>query len=116
LAEKIEDVLLGNSRREAWIVLLAWLGSLIYTVSVCYLFGYLTHEPSGTSVGPDVASLLGPLTSFNRNPESLTTPLGLGIPDWVFYGIVLPWVACIALTLWFCFRYFSEDDLGSADD
>ena len=116
MTEKAEDTLLGNARREAWVILPCWLASLIYTVSYCYFFGYLAHEPSGTSVGPDVATALGPLTSFNRNPGSLQTPFGLGVPDWVFFGIVIPWISCIALTLWFCLRFFREDDLGPVDD
>ena len=115
VAEKVTDVLLRHARREARIILSCWVVSLVYTVSYCYLFGYFSHEPSGTSTGPDVAFALGGLAPFNRQVESLRTPLGLGVPDWVFFGIVLPWLGCIGLTLWFCFRCFREDDLGSAD-
>jgi len=66
----------------------------------------------GTSVG----ELAGPLHSLDRAPESLSTPLGLGIPDWVFYGLIVPWLVCIAITFWFCLFYFADDDLGEHAD
>jgi len=111
-----QDAVFLNSRREAVLILGIWGLSLIYTVSFCYLWGYLTHEPVPVAFGPDVAAILGPLEGFQRDAASVGAPLGLGVPDWVFYGILLPWAVCIGLTLWFCLRVFSEDDLGSADD
>lgn len=106
------DPLFLNSRKEAAVILLAWAGCFVYTVVACYFGGYLSHEPLPGSVGPDVADWFGPLREFDRDPASLTTPFGLGIPDWVLWGVIAPWVACIVLTFWFCFFYFSEDDLG----
>lgn len=110
-APKIDPLFL-NSRKEAAVILLAWLGCFLYTVVFCYLNGYLSHEPIPGSVGPDVADWFGPLQGFDRDPGSLTTPLGLGIPDWVLWGVIAPWLACLVLTFWFCFCYFKEDDLG----
>lgn len=107
------DSLYKNALREAGIILFAWTVCLLYTVVYCYLYGYLSHEGTPESTGPDLGTLLGPLTSFNRDPASLTTPLGLAIPDWIFYGVVLPWVVCMAFSVWFCLFCFKEDDLGS---
>ena len=55
---------------------------------------------------------------LTRDPASLTYPLGLGIPDWVFYGIALPWAVCVLLSFWYGLFYFSEDDLseGAMED
>ena len=77
----------------------------------------MVHEPLPSSTGPAVTHVLGPLESFNRDPESVTFPLGLGIPDWVFYGILLPWIVCIVLSFWYGLFFFAEDDLseGAAD-
>ncbi len=116
VTRQVEDALVHNSRREACLILGLWLLSLVYTVSLCYLWGYLSHEPMPVALGPDVASLVGPLEGFQRDPSQLGEPLGLAVPDWVFYGILAPWAVCIGLTLWFCLRVFSEDDLGPADD
>jgi hypothetical protein len=107
------DLLYKNALREVAVILSAWTVCLVYTVTYCYLYGYLSHEGTPESMGPDIGTLVGPLSSFNRDPESLTTPLGLAVPDWIFYGVVLPWVLCILFSLWFCLFYFREDDLGS---
>jgi hypothetical protein len=63
-------------------------------------------------LGPALGALVGPLADFDRHPSSLTTPLGLGIPDWVFYGVVLPWLICVVVTWWFCQYFYVDDDLG----
>jgi len=109
------DPLFRNSLREARLILAVWLLAGVATITICYLFGYLSHEPDVNSSGPDLVNTIGSLRGFDRTPESLTTPLGLGIPDWIFYGVVIPWLACILFTFWFCLRYFSEDDLGEEE-
>lgn len=106
------DPLYRNALREAKFILSVWTLCLVYTTTYCYLYGYISHEGTPESTGPDIGTLVGPLPSFNRDPESLTTPLGLAIPDWIFYGVVLPWTICIIFTIWFCLSYFTEDDLG----
>jgi hypothetical protein len=34
------------------------------------------------------------------------------MPDWVFWSVVLPWGLCFLLSIWFCFWYMADDDLG----
>lgn len=108
----IPDPLLQNANREARLILFFWFVSGIVTIAVCYFFGYLSHESDINSTGPDLVRILGPFDEFDRSPDTLTAPLGLGIPDWIFYGVALPWIACIVLTFWVCLSYFNEDDLG----
>jgi hypothetical protein len=36
----------------------------------------------------------------------------LGIPDWICWSVILPWVVCLLFSIWFCFRYMADDDLG----
>ncbi len=55
------------------------------------------------------------MESYNRDPESLEFPFDLGIPDWVFWGIVIPWCICIVLSLIYCIFIFAEDDLNPED-
>lgn len=81
-----EDPVLRSARREAIAVLLTWVAALTYTVTYCYLHGY------GRSLG------------------SLT--FVLGFPDWVFWGIVVPWLLCCLLSTWFAFRFIRDEDLG----
>ena len=108
-----EDPIYRNSLREARFILGLWTFCFIYTVSYCYLTGYLVHEPLPTSTGPGVATLLGPLEALNRDAESLTYPFGLGIPDWVFYGVAVPWGICIILSFVYGLFIFTEDDLSA---
>lgn len=115
LQEPREDTLYRHSLREAIYILSLWACCLVYTVTYCYLYGFRVHEPHPDSTGPAVGEWLGPLTSFDRLPESLTTPLGLGIPDWVLHGIVAPWLLSIVLSFGFCLFLFAEDDLGEAE-
>ena len=44
-------------------------------------------------------------------------PTFLGMPTWVFWSIVAPWVVANIITGWFCFYYMSDDELddGHAD-
>ena len=63
----------------------AWLGAMIYTVTYCYLHGY------------------------GRTKESLK--FVLGFPDWVFWGIVLPWGLCTIVASLFAFFFMKDEDL-----
>ena len=34
----------------------------------------------------------------------------LGFPDWVFWGVVTPWMVANAFTFWFCLRALKNDE------
>ena len=74
---------LRQSRRELWLILLAWLGCALWVISYCSTNGY------------DLA------------PEEVSTVLGF--PDWVFWGVVTPWMIANAFTFWFCLRFLKND-------
>ncbi|MBM80729.1 MAG: hypothetical protein CMJ78_09065 [Planctomycetaceae bacterium] len=81
-----------NSRREAAIIFCVWAAMLAWAVPYCYLNGYVTEF----------------------NPQEFQTVLG--IPKWVFYGIVVPWLLADVFTTWFCFCYMKDDDLGGEEE
>ena len=81
-----EDPVLTSARREAIVVFLIWLAACIYSVGYCYLFGY------------------------HRSAESLRYVLG--IPDWVFFGLLVPWTICTGLSFWISNYFMRDDDLG----
>jgi hypothetical protein len=81
-----EQQLLRHARREGLVIMGVWLIALVWTVGSSYLLGY--QRP---------ADAIG---------------LVLGMPDWVFWSIVLPWGLSIAFSVWFCFGYMADDDLG----
>lgn len=76
-----------HSRREAIVIVTTWFLALLWTVPYCYFNGYQTAE------SPRVVEFI------------------LGMPDWVFWGVAMPWMVCNLFTVWFCFGYFVDDDL-----
>ena len=85
-----DDPVLISARREAVVVLVLWVAALCYTITYCYLHGY------------------------NRSLESLT--FVMGIPDWVFWGIVTPWMACLAACWFFSYVLMADADLGAENE
>lgn len=85
-----EDPVLRNARREACLALGMWLVAMIYTITYCYLHGY------------------------GRAPESLT--FVLWFPDWVFWGIVVPWGVCVTVSTIFAFFVMGDESLGEDPD
>ena len=75
---------LHQSRRELWLILMALLGCAIWVISYCSVNGY------------------------NLSPEEVWTVLGF--PDWVFRGVVLPWMIANIFTFWFCLRFLKNDE------
>ncbi len=94
--------LLRHARREAVIVLAVWALALVWAVGCCYLRGY-RHDENSVVVR---WKLTEPRTADDLK-------LIAGFPDWVFVGIVVPWLLCTAFTLGFCF-FMTDDDLGPA--
>lgn len=80
------DPVYVNSRREALVLLAIFAAALIYTIVVSFLLGY------------------------DRDPSEVVTYLG--IPDWVMWGVFLPWTVCVLVTVWFCFYFMADDPLG----
>ena len=86
------DPVFLNSRREAWVILGCWFVALLWALPCSYFMGY------GKSVDPDAMETI------------------LGMPEWVFWGIAMPWLAADVFTAWFCFCYMANDDIGQAED
>ena len=85
------DPLVLHARREALVILLAFVVCLIWSVSWCYLSGY---------AGPD------------GSPVSKV----LGMPSWVFWGVLVPWIGADLFAVWFCFFFMVDDPLGEAPE
>ncbi len=96
------------ARREAIFVMSTWALALLWTVGYSYLFGYRTHT------GEILGIPLDGLAHLNRSPESLRL-IG-GIPDWVVWGVILPWAVCFVLTHWFAAWFMKDEDLGEDHD
>jgi uncharacterized protein DUF997 len=85
-----EDPVVSSGRREAHWTLALWLLATIYSVSYCTLWGY------------------------GRPTESLS--FVLWFPDWVFWGIVVPWLVCAAVSIYFALFVIEDIPLVSSAD
>jgi hypothetical protein len=81
-----DDPLYLNSRREALLILVAWAVCLMWTVTYCYCFGYYV---AGEAI-----------------------VMTLGMPSWVFWGVLVPWFLATVFSIWFGLCYMADDDLG----
>lgn len=82
-----EDPVLVSARREAIVVLIGFLVAMTYTVVYCAQHAY------------------------QRSLDELN--FVFGFPDWIFWGVVLPWSVCIAFSFLFGGLIMRDEDLGS---
>lgn len=82
--------LLIHAWRELWVILAAFAVCCIWSVTCSYLMGY-------------------------KLPAEEPLAKVMGMPAWVFWGILVPWAVCDVFTLWFCFFFMVDDPLGEVD-
>lgn len=97
-----EDRLLVSARREALVALAIWLVAGTYSLTFCYLFGY--------------APAAGAVAAENAAEAAQNLRLVLGMPWWVFWGVVVPWLACTVLHAWFAFGFMGDETLGAEQE
>lgn len=85
------DPVLKNSIREAVVIGVAWLAATVYSCAYSYAFGY---RREGRVLG---VNDIHPI---------------LGVPSWVVWGILAPWLVCALFTFWFAGFFMVDDDLG----
>ncbi len=90
MPEPAEDPLFRSARREALAAATIWFVAMCWSVGYCAKYGY------------------------NLQPEQLK--FVLGFPDWIFYGVVLPWGLCTLISGVFAFGFMQDADLGETDD
>jgi hypothetical protein len=78
-----DDAVLSSARREAIIIGLVWLAAIAWTTGYSYANGY------------------------GRTAEDLR--FVRGVPEWVFWGIFVPWGVCVAFSVWFSLRFMRDD-------
>jgi len=81
-----EDPVLKSARREALIVFATWIIAMAYTIGYCMRYGY------------------------GRKVEELQYVFGL--PDWIFWGIVVPWGVWVVFSWIFGSVLMTDEDLG----
>jgi Protein of unknown function (DUF997) len=86
MAKPAEDPVLTSARREALLAFATWAIAATYCLVYCYLHAY------------------------GRPIEDLRYIAGF--PDWVFWGIVVPWGVCILFSWVFAAVWMRDEDLG----
>jgi hypothetical protein len=89
---RVLDPVYVHSRREAIIILSIWLACTVYCCTYYYLYGYSTPE---RPLGPDDVHPI------------------LGMPSWIFWGVMVPWLICAIITFVFAGWFIVDDDLGA---
>ena len=92
------DPAYSNSLKETKVILIVFVLWAVYTLSTAYAFGYSSQAAS--EEGAELAEI----------------STILGMPSWVFWSIVVPWLAANLITGWFCFSYFSDDNLAESGE
>ena len=83
-----EDPLVRSSRREAIIVTAMFLAAMAYTLTYCGVRGY--------------------------GDDAVIHPLVFGFPNWIFYGVIVPWGVCTAVSVVYALVFITDDPLGEA--
>ena len=90
-----------NACREGRIVAVLWAVNLCWTVGYTYLRGY-QHTADAFVVRAGLADVW--------SPERFTQTAGF--PDWILYGVVVPWVVMVTVSILFASLVMADDDLG----
>jgi hypothetical protein len=85
------DPVLLHARRESLVILACFCVCLVWSASWCYLNGY--NQPAGSEVSKI-----------------------LGMPSWVFWGVLVPWLSADVFIMWFTFFFMAEDPLGESKE
>ena len=83
------DPIFASSLRELKWILVAWLAYFMWVMGYCGLFGY------------------------EVDPADLK--IVMGMPSWVFWGIVMPWIAATGFTAWFSMIKMEDHPLPDSD-
>ena len=94
MSKFVDDPIVTSSRREAVGFACIWLTTLLYTVGYCFRHGFRRELDSSLS----------------------TMEFVFGWPDWVFWGIVLPWGVCTIVSIVFATLVMRDAPLGEERD
>jgi len=88
-APRLDDPVWRSSLREALLILLVWGALCAVTLAVSFLLG------SGIAPGRLRAVA--------------------GIPLWVIWGVIVPWIAAVIFSWWFAFRFIEDHELEAVE-
>jgi len=84
---RILDPVLVHARHETIIIFVVFGLCFLWSVTWCYSTGY------GLPADQPVAKVFG-------------------VPSWIFWGVIVPWLLADGFSIWFCLSYMALDPLG----
>ena len=136
----IDDPVLRSARREMIVTFLIAAVALSWSVGYSYVNGYLADPHAVELVGlkeakeqsrPRLVPAMGlgkagpaervsipstPAVVQVRDKQTgqivRTVRLTLGFPDWIVWGVIVPWSICICISFVFGAIFMRDDDLG----
>lgn len=81
-----DDPIFLHARKEAIIALIVFVLAGVYTITYAYCFGY--------------------------ELEAAAVDTFLGIPSWVVWGIIAPWLSVVLFSFWYSLYFIQDEDLG----
>lgn len=79
-----------QSRKEFWFMVMTWVAFAAWTLGFNFLFA--------------------------KGEEGEAVEVVFGMPKWVVFGIAIPWMIALGLTIWFAMFYMKDTDLGRTDE
>lgn len=76
-----------NACFEAWLAVGVWSAALMWTLGYCWLRGY-SHPADAWLVQLGLATT-----------QAEVLPLRLGLPNWTFWGVFVPWLLSSLVTM-----------------
>lgn len=86
------DPVFLHARREAIVIVILFSIMCIWSLCVSIGMGYFSDE------------------------DAIEISRVMGIPSWVFWGILVPWLVVDLIAIWFCFFFMKDDDLGEVKE
>ena len=60
-------------------------------------------------------TLIGALTAFTLPEPDSAIPTVLGMPRWVFFTVLFPWIGGNVVIVWFACRFMKDTSLGAVE-
>jgi hypothetical protein len=99
-----------RTRRESLFLVIPWICCCLWSVTYCYLFGYIQHS----RVDGQITAFLPDLSRFDQSAQPVLDPLGWGMPSWAFWGLFVPWMLAILFSI--VYSLVIMNDAGDDDD
>ena len=102
------DPLFVSSLRELRWIVIVWAISFAWVIGYCIVAGYDSAAYDGLEHGLEHGL---EASGGQIGARDVELRLVLGMPSWVFWGVMLPWILVTLLTAWFALTQMADHPL-----